>query len=494
MRIACSRCQAQYNLPDEKLERGAAKIRCTQCGHVFVVKRRSAEPPPVVVMAEARFDDFTFEAPASPASPPTFATGDATGFGDFDLGLFEDTEQLGPLPVEKESSADRVALGTSEIGELAPPALSAADNGLGFGSLDLGSIDLADSPGEVDTGTGQGDGFDDFGFSDASELSTSPPSVTEKAGSFDDFESGFFEDHGTKGATDAPGPAERSTLNEKLEEDGFLSSTDELPALGELDLGEFDDGGANLGFDEPQADRRGRDAAQESMERVNREDLVSASTREVPLQGLAEDIPRLDLQKGPRRAEAGGKRSPLLARDRRRSPLFWVVVVAVLGTGGYTGYNAYWHPEAFTGFNPQRIRELWRNRDVEARFATEDVKGFGQDLPGGRRVFVIRGRVVNKSGTAQGLIRVKGNLFGRDGSPIATSEVYCGNLLSDHELAALPRATIEARLRNQVGEALSNVDIAPGGKVPFMLVFPAPPGKVENFNVLVSAWRAGSGS
>ncbi|MBI5441162.1 MAG: hypothetical protein HY900_08120, partial [Deltaproteobacteria bacterium] len=66
---------------------------------------------------------------------------------------------------------------------------------------------------------------------------------------------------------------------------------------------------------------------------------------------------------------------------------------------------------------------------------------------------------------------------------------YCGNVLNDRELATLPRETIEARLQNQVGEALSNVDIAPGNKVPFMLIFTPPPESVDKFDVSVSAVR-----
>lgn len=466
MRIGCSRCQTQYDLPDERLERGAAKIRCTQCGHVFVVKRRSPEPPQPVNPPEARFDDFHFDlsAPGESSPPPTppkeAASWEELGF---DLGSPEFSQ-----PTEETRPGPRPAAG----------------------GLDLGAFDLGE-PGAA----GESVSDDPLRAGASSRVETPTPerasASSPKEAAFDDFDFGSFEEPGV-----APGKAGQTTEGpgaeaEQKGEEEFFSSTDDLPSLGELDLGEFDSG-AGAGFDQPSDALAEREELPEPTERVRKEDLVSPPLRrEVPLQGVADEIPRLDLQRGPRRPESKAAPPAFLARDRRKSPLFWVLIVAVLGTGGYTAYNAYRHPEAFTAFNPQRIRELWRNRDVEAKFATEDVKGYAQDLPGGRRVFVIRGRIVNKSRSAQGLIRVKGNLFGRDGGTLTSAEVYCGNQLSDRELAVLPRATIEARLQNQVGEALSNVDVAPGGKVPFMIVFSAPSAKVENFNVLVSAWRGG---
>ena len=348
MRVTCSRCQTRYEVPDEKLSRGAVRIRCSRCGHLFVAKRRSAaappppEPPGAPEPPEAQFNDFDFEAPSEPA-------------------------RAEPEP-------------EPEIPDL-----------------------------------------------------------------------------------------------------------DEIPALGELDLTDFE----GLPDEAEPPPRTGPEPDEEPLEAVREEDLVPPTGAGVQVQGIAEDMPRLDLQRGPRRSETASK-SPLVPKDRRRSPLFWVVLVAALGTAAFTGYNLYRHPEAFTFLSPQKIRDLWRRHQVEARLAVENLEGFYRDLPGGRRVFVIRGEVLNRSDIPQSLIRVKGNLFDARGRTVASREVFCGNVLGDRELATLSAEAIDARLQNEVGNALQNMDIGPGGRVPFMVVFlPAPEG-VTTYNVEVTEAREGA--
>ncbi|GAB4262069.1 MAG: hypothetical protein Kow0092_12140 [Deferrisomatales bacterium] len=362
MRIACSRCDTRYEVPEEKLEAGALKIRCSRCGHVFVVRRKKRRAPETAAepAQEARFEDFDFS--------------------DF---------------------------------EPAPPAPG--------GSL----------------------------------AAAGPPT--------------------TGGDQEAP--------------------EDELPPLGELDLGDFEnlDEGFEAG-DETLAGEKLAPAVGEPLERVREEELVvPARSQGVPVQGLADDMPRLDIQRGPRRQEPGA-RSPVVPPDRRRPPLVWAVALAALGAAGYTGWNLYRHPEAFTFLRPSSLRTLWHTRTMEAQLGLEGLKGYYRDLPGDRRFFVIEGEVVNRSGSARSLIRVQGTLFGANGSALDRQAVYCGNVLTEHELASLPEETIEARLQNEVGRTLSNVDIAPGHRVPFMVVFPSPPEGVEKFNVTVTEARDGSGS
>ena len=53
MRLVCPSCQAAYDVPAEKLGRGAQRLRCARCAHVwsFVpappVARDPAPPPPL---------------------------------------------------------------------------------------------------------------------------------------------------------------------------------------------------------------------------------------------------------------------------------------------------------------------------------------------------------------------------------------------------------------------------------------------------------------
>jgi len=379
MRVSCNRCQTQYDVPDEKLARGAVKVRCSQCGHTFGVRMRSARTTPVEPLpAEPDFPSFGEDIPAPPSPEPEEAALPEARFEDFD---FPSSQPEPPrVPPEPES----------------------------FGALE--------------------------GLSD-----------------------------------------------------------DDMAALGELDLGSFDDLDKDLDLRGEPLDEALREP--EPVERVKEEDLLSPRSRgEAPIQGLTEEMPRLDIPRGPRRQEMPGKPSPIVARDRRRSPLHWVVVVAALGTLGYTGYNLYLHPEAFTFLNPAKIRTLWQNRQIEARFNVEGLSGDYQSLSAGRRAFVIRGDLINRSTTAQSLLRVEGTLYGKDGTTLATREVFCGNILSDTELSSLSNENIEARLQNEVGQAMSNMEVPPGGRVGFMVVFPSPPTGVEKFSARPVGARAGAGT
>ncbi|MDF1555416.1 MAG: zinc-ribbon domain-containing protein, partial [Deferrisomatales bacterium] len=223
MRVACNRCQVKFDVPEERLAAGAVKVRCSECGNTFVVRRRArpteesaAEPSPVAAaMGEA-------DAPAPEAS-----------FDDFDFAGFKGSDDLGePLPVAAAEAPEVDAVPGS--GEELPS----------IGELDLG----------------------DFGGLD-----------------------------------------------------------DDLSSLEDLDLGSLEDElpGDALELEEP-------------LERVRREDLVSTPPpRGVPVQGVADDMPRLDIQRGPRRPE-GGAKSPVIASDRRHSPLLWVVIVVAVAALGFS--------------------------------------------------------------------------------------------------------------------------------------------------------------
>ncbi len=400
MFVSCPKCHARYDVPDEKLAKGAVKIRCARCTNLFAVRRRVGTPPePASPAVEPSREEPRPEPESPPAAQADAGTPEAR-FEDFD---FDGSPQEAPGP-----EAEAEAPAQDEL----PP---------------LGELDLGDFGGEGESVQPESEG------SEASEPD--------------------------------------------------LPDLEDLPSLGELDLGDFEVG--------PEEAEAAPAAEPEPLERVREEDLVPPRpSGGVQVQSLADDMPRLDLQRGPRRPEPG-KRSPLVARDRRRSPLFWVVVLAAVGAAGFTGYNVYRHPEAFTFLSPSKIRALWHRRAVNARLTVQNLEGYYREV-GGRRVFVIRGEVWNRSQAPQSLIRVRGNLFDAQGNPLASREVFCGNVLTEADLAKLSPQDVEARLQNEVGEGLSNMDIQPGGRVPFMVVFlPAPEGATK-FNVEVVQAREGA--
>ncbi|MFA7425931.1 MAG: zinc-ribbon domain-containing protein, partial [Desulfosarcinaceae bacterium] len=69
MIITCKNCHASYNLDESLLDPTGSRVRCTNCGHVFV-----AYPPPTITVPDDDIDegvdvtdaevDETWESPA----------------------------------------------------------------------------------------------------------------------------------------------------------------------------------------------------------------------------------------------------------------------------------------------------------------------------------------------------------------------------------------------------------------------------------------------
>mgnify|MGYP001149773652 CR=1 FL=1 len=84
---------------------------------------------------------------------------------------------------------------------------------------------------------------------------------------------------------------------------------------------------------------------------------------------------------------------------------------------------------------------------------------------------VIEGVAVNQS--AYPLARIRVRLVVSDAYDVVLAEknVFCGNLLTDAELAAMAENEIQKELSIPEGSDVSNGRIAPNGEIPFMIVF-----------------------
>lgn len=144
--------------------------------------------------------------------------------------------------------------------------------------------------------------------------------------------------------------------------------------------------------------------------------------------------------------------------------LIALVLVAVLAIGGWA---------------------VWKNFKASESgvINLEDMNGsYAQNAENGS-IFVISGKAVNNTNKSRSFFQVKGVLFNKKGERLAQKEVFCGNIFSSKELATLSRAKIEADLMNKVGGSLSNINLAPGKAVPFMIVFFDLPSDMSEFSV-----------
>ena len=97
------------------------------------------------------------------------------------------------------------------------------------------------------------------------------------------------------------------------------------------------------------------------------------------------------------------------------------------------------------------------------------------------KMFVIKGLATNQGRTKKSGIRIRAELLDGNNQRIAEKTVYAGNVVTG--LRTATREKIEAAMENRFGERLSNVDVAPGKAVPFMVTFFDPPDGIEEYRL-----------
>jgi hypothetical protein len=95
------------------------------------------------------------------------------------------------------------------------------------------------------------------------------------------------------------------------------------------------------------------------------------------------------------------------------------------------------------------------------------------------RLYAIQGRVKNDYNSPRSYIRVTGRVYANGRMFQRAAKAYCGNIITADELATLPLADIQKKLSNRAGLDNSNVKVAPGQEVAFMVVFGDLPPDVE---------------
>jgi hypothetical protein len=107
-------------------------------------------------------------------------------------------------------------------------------------------------------------------------------------------------------------------------------------------------------------------------------------------------------------------------------------------------------------------------------------------------ILIVTGRVENHFSDRRNYIKVKAVLKNSQGTVVAERDAFAGNYLTETELTTLPMNEILARLALRGGQNSSNINVAPGSSVPFMLVFDKLPADLAEYVVeCVSSTPAG---
>ncbi|MGD8385597.1 MAG: DUF3426 domain-containing protein [Desulfobacteraceae bacterium] len=113
----------------------------------------------------------------------------------------------------------------------------------------------------------------------------------------------------------------------------------------------------------------------------------------------------------------------------------------------------------------------------------EGVKGSFVRTEQGKRRFVVRGTVVNNYSGPRSFVRIKTEILDGKGQTVRSLLVYAGNAFSGGELRGKPINALEADMKRRTGKDNTNVNIPPGGTIPFMAVFQGLPESISEFTV-----------
>ncbi len=132
----------------------------------------------------------------------------------------------------------------------------------------------------------------------------------------------------------------------------------------------------------------------------------------------------------------------------------------------------------------EKPEEVFTTEQIK-NFSLQDVRQYYVDNEHSGKLFVVQGKVVNNFTTPKELIKIEANLYDKSGAIVVSKRQYCGNTVSLFQLETLREKELESVISNKVGILTANTNIPSGGDVQFVVVFPNPPGSVEEFGVQV---------
>ena len=202
----------------------------------------------------------------------------------------------------------------------------------------------------------------------------------------------------------------------------------------------------------------------------------------------------------PPEESTGKKKKPVkektLGRQKKHTlvlALVLVICLAGIGYGGLTIYRSLFGSAGDAGTSASNgpalsAEDLKRQQEQEAgvrNIALENVLQFIADNDNMQRIVVIQGEAVNNFPSTKEFIRVEAILYDAEKKVIARAEQMCGVSLTLFQLKVLTEKEMQAALNNRVAVLTNNVDVQPGGRVPFVVVFTPVPEKLKSFEVRV---------
>jgi len=158
--------------------------------------------------------------------------------------------------------------------------------------------------------------------------------------------------------------------------------------------------------------------------------------------------------------------------NKTRSLIILVFIILILFSGG-TVFYLY-----FPGYIPGFIKTSDTPETLIGAIDTSAMaivvnEGITGDLFESKKngmLFVIAGSITNESSEVRSFVRLKGVIYGDNGTELCSKLAYATNVFTEEELHNSPMEELNIGMENRLGEGGSNVDIQPHQEVPFMII------------------------
>lgn len=480
MIIQCDHCSAKFRMDDSKLAGGPVKVRCAKCKEVFVV-RKEEEP------AEE------FQLPQEFATPPTVAPASSAA------ATVEPAQQAAPSSFEAGSGfpADEGAFSFSNEPPTASEspvesAAAASSDGISGNEFDWGAPSSAAEAGETTS-------FDLSGFSAETTVDRSATAP----GEFDFGDISFGEPEG-----ETPHQEEPVVKDELPVEFGEVSFAPEPSVETATPSFEFSFTPEEEKPQESSSSPAGGEEFEFSFETPPQGSIPAEAEQEeiapsAPAEFLFAEAPggeeKLEVHPGSHAADVSlagmlpeeEELPPTsLVSRKKQAPLFplLVIVGAIFLVVALAGGGAYFFggPKLFSKVGLGFLVEWYDQKGgEEGGIAIRNIRAEYVTNSEGGELFVIRGEAVNNYKKPRASIQIKLNLLASGGAILKSKNAFCGNILSNEQLATLPMAKIEESMANQFGDSLANLGVKPGGAIPFLVAVSGSPKEAVDFSVQV---------
>jgi hypothetical protein len=184
------------------------------------------------------------------------------------------------------------------------------------------------------------------------------------------------------------------------------------------------------------------------------------------------------------------KAAPALKKKGGGKILVYVLVLALLGAGGYFGYDYVVKNNIVIPYLSDYINPEAKDPSGVTNLSTMDINSMFIDNKAAGRLFVVKGKVRNGYTNTRKMIRLKGKLYTKGKVPAKTEYVYAGLMVSEQELSSKSIAEIKKRLVSTSGQEAA-VTAGAGQSLSFMVVFNNLPADLDEFEIeLVSSDKA----